>query len=99
MVFIGCSCKERENSLDEQKDNVKRLQRYIGQLVHAKSLCDNRLRFLEKRKRSYEGHGKEPSANENPYFDTDMSNPLMAEHHISLAFDAIPIVKVLIQRQ
>ena len=44
------SQKERENSIDEQKDNVKRLQRYIGQLVHAKSLCDNRLRFLEKRR-------------------------------------------------
>ena len=79
----GFSQKDREHWLDEQK----RLQRYIGQLVHAKSLCDNRLRYLEKRKRSLEENGKEPFGNDNQ--EADMSNPMMAEHHISLAFDAI----------
>ena len=85
----GFSQKEKEHWLGEQNDSVKRLQRYIGQLVHAKSLCDNRLRYLERRKRSFEGSGKESFSNELQYHDADMSNPIMAEHHISLAFDSI----------
>ena len=79
----------KENELEDQNDQVIRLQRYIGQLVQAKTLCDNRLRYLDRSNRMAGGPSKEAGVNESQYYEAPMSNTMMGQQVISLAFDAI----------
>ena len=77
--------------MKDNNDQVKRLQRYVGQLVQAKTLCDNRLRFLESRKKSVEGVHGESGENDLAYqpFQSSETNTISSQQSISLAFDAI----------
>ena len=76
--------------VEDPNEQVIRLQRYIGQLVQAKTLCDNRLRYLERSNIDVAGSGTEAGGvNDAQYYDTSMSNPMMGQQVISLSFEAI----------
>ena len=80
--------EENTNKFKIQEEQVKRLQRYIGQLVQAKTLCDNRLRCLERRKQGAEGINREFRESDFTY-QSSAANPITGQQCISLAFDAI----------
>ena len=80
-----------ENTLENPNDQVVRLQRYIGQLVQAKTLCDNRLRCLEKNGNNVTERAKNESfyGTDDQYHAASMSNTMLGQQSISLAFDDI----------
>ena len=83
--------EENTSKFKIQNEQVKRLQRYIGQLVQAKTLCDNRLRCLERRQQGVEGINREFRESDFTYQSSPpyTTNSTTGHRSISLAFDAI----------
>ena len=83
--------EEDEERERHQQEQLVRLQRYIGQLVQAKTLCDNRLRDLDCNVGTANNiTTKKYSGEHGPgYYEQPLSNPMMGPQVISLAFDSI----------
>ena len=82
--FLDQTQQDKENA--SGYDQVARYKRYIGQLVQAKTLCDNRIRYLEKHNRTTERKKSDENRNDPEGY---MTSTVIGQQCISLAFDSI----------
>ena len=82
-----------KNDDPQQCNQIARLQRYISQLVQAKTLCDNRLRELKlankQIKQEWANGNSVHSVSNGSVDDASCTSPLMGPHVMSLSFSAI----------